>query len=420
MPHNALAQEPAGIITRVAGHSARASHSHSHSHGHGGGSGIPHSRNLTVTLLAIAVAVLVGLIVLWPPHPKTHSNSGTPTHGQVTATALTGCNTSCVVTVTVRLTDGPDTGHTTDLTFVPGATDPRLQVGEHVRLARQGSDYEFADIQRQTPMLWLALVFLLVVVVVGRWRGLAAILGLIVAGVALVVFTIPALLAGESPIWVALVSGAAIALVVLPLAHGVSGRTGAALLGTLAGMVVAAGLAAVSISALHFTGTSSDEGATLQLLGSKSTVAGLLLCGAVIGGLGVLNDVTVTQASAVFELAAADPLLNRRRLIRAAMRIGRDHIASTVYSLVLAYAGAALPVLLLFAITGQAVPDVLTSDALGPEIAAGLIGATALVLVVPLTTSVAALLAGGSRPRAVPDRPRGGIRRQHGPTVTRQ
>jgi uncharacterized membrane protein len=128
-------------------------------------------------------------------------------------------------------------------------------------------------------------------------------------------------------------------------------------------------------------------------------VAGLLLCGAVIGALGVLNDVTVTQSSSVFELAAADPRLGRRGLFRSAMRIGRDHIASTVYSLVLAYAGSALPLLLLFSITGQRVADVLTSDALGPEIAAGLIGSIALVLVVPLTTVIAAVFA--HDPRAV-------------------
>lgn len=385
------------MITPVAGHSAR-----SHAHSHGAGTSIAHARGLLLVLLATAIAVLIGLILLWPPQPRTAHVTGQAAHGVVTASALTGCNTSCVVSVSVRLTDGPDTGKTTVLTFVPGATDPQLRVGEHIRMARSGSSYEFADIQRRTPMVLLAALFLVVVLVVGRWRGLAAVGGLIIAGLALVEFTIPALLAGESPVWVALVGGSAIALVVLPLAHGLSSRTGAALLGTLAGLVVAAAIAAVSISALHFTGTSSDEGATLQLLGSKSTVAGLLLCGSVIGGLGVLNDVTVTQASAVFELAAADPLLNRRRLVAAAMRIGRDHIASTVYSLVLAYAGAALPVLLLFAITGQAVPDVLTSDALGPEIAAGLIGATALVLVVPLTTATAAMLA--SRPAA--DRPR--------------
>ena len=122
-------------------------------------------------------------------------------------------------------------------------------------------------------------------------------------------------------------------------------------------------------------------------------MAGLLLCGTVIGALGVLNDVTVTQAVAVFEISSADPTLTRRRLFRSGMRIGRDHIASTVYSLVLAYAGAALPVLLLFAVTDQAVGNVLSSDALGPAIVAGLIGAIALVLVVPLTTAIATAVA---------------------------
>jgi uncharacterized membrane protein len=141
------------------------------------------------------------------------------------------------------------------------------------------------------------------------------------------------------------------------------------------------------------TGLSNDEAATLGVLGSRSSVAGLLLCGAVVGALGVLNDVTCTQSSSVFELAAGDPLLPRRKLFASAIRIGRDHIASTVYSLVLACANSALPLLLLFSITGQSVSNVLTSDALGPEIAASLIGATALVSVVPLTTAIAAFFA---------------------------
>ena len=252
--------------------------------------------------------------------------------------------------------------------------------------------FSFADVHRGRPIYLLALLFVVVAIAVGRMRGLAALAGLVFAGAALLLFTIPALILGTSPTLVALVTGGAICLVSLPLAHGFSMRSAVAILGSLTGMSTAAVISALSVHALHLTGLSSDEAAYLATLGSRSSVSGLLLCGTVIGAIGVLNDVTVTQASAVYELAAAAPDLGRTALSRAATRIGRDHIAATIYSLVLAYAGSALPLLLLFSVTDQSVITVLTSDAFAPEVVSGLIGATALVLVVPFTTVIAALL----------------------------
>jgi uncharacterized membrane protein len=350
---------------------------------------------LVVLLLSIAAAI-AGLVLLWPDKVSGSGLGGQIVSGRVASTEL-DCTNGCINVVEVKVTSGPGRGSSTTLTFSPGATDPKLRVGEQIRLHRSssgaGAVYEFADIDRRTPMLWLTALFALVVLIVGRLRGLTAMIGLVFAGVVLVEFVIPALMDGRPPTLVALVAGTTIAVVVLPLAHGISTYTGAALIGTLAGMGVAALLSLLTVHALHFTGTSGDEAGTLAALGSRSTVAGLLLCGTVIGALGVLNDVTVTQAVAVFEISSADPTLTRRRLFRSGMRIGRDHIASTVYSLVLAYAGSALPVLLLFAVTDQAAGDVLSSDALGPAIVAGLIGAIALVLVVPLTTAIATAVA---------------------------
>jgi uncharacterized membrane protein len=349
-------------------------------------------RAVAVVLAAAVIGTVTGLVLLWPGAVHHTGLGGQVVQGTVTSVG-TGCEGQCVA-VTVAVRSGPDRGTSTQLTFERGATNPQLRAGEHIRMQRSDVGatvvYLFADIRRTVPMGLLAVLFALVVLVVGRLRGLAAMLGLAWAGVVLVVFVIPALLDGRSPTLVALAGGGAIVLVVLPLAHGVSASTGAALLGTLAGMALAALLSMSTVHALHFTGTSGEDTGTLAVLGSHSTVAGLLLCGSVVGALGVLNDVTVTQAVAVFELAATDESATRSRLFSSGMRIGRDHIASTVYSLVLAYAGSALPLLLLFSITGQAVGDVLTSDALGPEIVAGLIGATSLVLVVPLTTAIAA------------------------------
>jgi uncharacterized membrane protein len=356
------------------------------------------TRVVACVLAIVALMVVAGAAWLWPRHRIHTPQSSTIVTAVVRTVALAGCDASgasCVRQVDLALISGPDAGRNTTLTFTPGPTDPGLVVGETVRLARaaQGGQvvYQFADIARGRPLVLLAVLFVIVVVAVGRLRGVAALVGLVFAGAVLVIFVLPALLDGASPTLVALIAGAAITLVVLPLSHGLSTSTAVAVLGTLAGMLVAAVVAAVAEAALRFTGLSGEENATLALLGSRSTVSGLLLAGAVIGALGVLNDVTVTQVAAVAELAPH--AASRRAVFASTMRIGRDHIASTVYSLVLAYAGSALPVLLLFSLSRESTTDVLSSDAVAPEIAASLIGGIALVVVVPLTTALAAALA---------------------------
>ena len=181
-------------------------------------------------------------------------------------------------------------------------------------------------------------MFAVVIVAVARWRGLRALVGIVVAFAVLVVFLLPALRDGAPAIPVALVASAAILYAVIYLAHGVSLRTSAALLGTLASLLLAAVLSWAAIELAHLTGLSEDQNNEVAAYLGNVSITGLLLAGFIIGSLGVLNDVTVTQASTAFELAES-----RRRRARqifvGAMRVGRDHIASTVYTLVLAYAG---------------------------------------------------------------------------------
>jgi uncharacterized membrane protein len=205
------------------------------------------------------------------------------------------------------------------------------------------------------------------------------------------VFMLPALRDGAAAIPVALVASAVILYAVIYLAHGVSLRTSAALLGTLTSLLIAAVLSWGAIELTHLTGLSDDEtNAVVTYLGDVS-ITGLLLAGFIVGSLGVLNDVTVTQASTAFELAEHSD--SRRTIFLGAMRVGRDHIASTVYTLVLAYAGSALPLLLLFSVANRSLGDVLTSESVAIEIARSAVGGIALALSVPLTTAIAAVLA---------------------------
>jgi uncharacterized membrane protein len=188
------------------------------------------------------------------------------------------------------------------------------------------------------------------------------------------------------------------------VAHGVSARTTTALLGTLGSLALTALLAAVFVSATHLTGLASEETTSLQSAVGDVSLSGLVLAGIVIGSLGVLNDVTVTQASAVWEVHAANPSQSRRRLYSSGMRVGRDHIASTVYTLVLAYAGASLPLLILFSVAGQNLTNVLTGDLVGVEIVRTLVGSIGLVAAVPLTTALAAIVVATSGRSVEPER----------------
>lgn len=156
----------------------------------------------------------------------------------------------------------------------------------------------------------------------------------------------------------------------------------------------------------HLTGLSDEQNNEVAAYMGGVSISGLLLAGFIIGSLGVLNDVTVTQASTVYELAELGDGSSRREVFLGAMRVGRDHIASTVYTLVLAYAGNSLPLMLLFSVANRSLGDVLTSEGVAIEIARSAVGGIALVLSVPLTTAIAAALATPGKVRTGPNRRR--------------
>nr|BFF16793.1 hypothetical protein GCM10025730_03140 [Promicromonospora thailandica] len=229
-------------------------------------------------------------------------------------------------------------------------------------MAQPGVDpLVFLDFQRELPVALLAVAYALVVLLVARWRGLAAMAGLGLAFVVLLGFTLPALLAGQHALGVALVTASLIMFATLYLAHGLSARTSTALLGTLVGLALTAGIAAWASGAAQITGTTDEASAFLPSSAPGADLRGIALCGIVLAGLGVLNDVTITQASAVWELRAVAPAASRAELFASAMRIGRDHIASTVYTIAFAYVGAALPLLMMVWLVDQSPVAALTS-----------------------------------------------------------
>jgi uncharacterized membrane protein len=259
--------------------------------------------------------------------------------------------------------------------------------------AAQGSPaYIFVDFVRTLPIVLLAVLYAVVVIAVARWRGLRALIGLIGAYFVLVSFMLPGLVEGKPPLLLALVGSTVIMIGVLYFAHGFSARTSTALLGTIFGLAITALLAAWATDAANLAGVGSHEAATLVNTSANSSISGVILCGLIISGLGVLNDVTITQSSAVWELYELAPATSARKLFTSAMRIGRDHIASTVYTIAFAYAGAALPILIIVMLYDRPLGDTLTSAELSEEVIRTLVGSIGLVLAIPVTTLIAVLV----------------------------
>ncbi|MFB7842604.1 YibE/F family protein [Microbacterium sp. NPDC056052] len=244
---------------------------------------------------------------------------------------------------------------------------------------------------RTIPLaVWVGL-FVVIVVAVGLLRGLLSLIGLVFSGAMIVMFMLPALLHAGPAIPIALVASSAILYVVLYLAHGVSMRTSAALAGTLAGVAVTALLAQLAVSTTRLSGIDESAGFLAPMV-PQVDFQGLLTCAIIIAGLGVLNDVTITQSSSVWELRAVAPELSRRQLFGRAMRIGRDHIASTIYTIVFAYVGASLSVVLLLYVYNQPMLNLLSLEDIATEIVRTLCSGIGLVLAVPFTTAIAVAL----------------------------
>ncbi|MET9813648.1 YibE/F family protein [Streptomyces sp. NPDC006355] len=410
-------------------------HGHGHSHSHSHGPATPVSLHLRKVIAAVLIpftaAVLVGLVVLWPggapPHERTGVGfdrqtqqatvtkvvevsckeagaSGVPPTGDTStaegSSAVQQENGTCK-RATIRVDSGDDKGRTFTEIVQPDQSR-QLHEGQKVVVAYEPSaprdlQYSVTDVNRRLPMGLLAGIFALAVVVVGRLRGVMALVALAISFLVLNFFILPAILQGSNPLVVAVVGASAIMLIALYLCHGLSARTSVAVIGTLISLLLIGVLGSAFIDWAALTGNTDDNTGLIHGLYPTIDMSGLLLAGVIIGSLGVLDDVTVTQTSAVWELHEANPSMGWRGLYRAGIRIGRDHIASVVNTLVLAYAGAALPLLLLFSIAQSGVGTVANSELVAEEIVRTLVGSIGLVASVPVTTALAALVVSADR-----------------------
>jgi len=389
---------------------------------------------LVVLLAVVAVATAVGMWRLWPD-----DSTKLPTLSAFAAPGVTfphadvvSVQPPCALTeqgstdqpeagyrpspscghLTVRVRDTSGEHRTLKVEVPPEVSKSGLQAGDRVQLMRQPADpaagtgpdavYTYSGTDRHAALFWLALVFALLVVAVARLRGLMAMVALVFSALMITKFMLPALLSGEPGVWVAVVGASAIMFVVLYLTHGISLRTSSALAGTLVGIAVTAAIGHYAVGSSRLTGIADEGGSILATFVNDLSFTGLLTCGLIVAGLGVLNDVTITQSSAVWELRSAAPEAPRRRIFAGAMRIGRDHIASTIYTIVFAYAGASIVVLLLLAVYDRPLLDLISTEDIAEEIVRTLASGIGLVLAVPITTAIAAAVASpsyGKRPR---------------------
>lgn len=368
-----------------------------------------------VSILApLGIALLAAMIWLWPSgthqelsldDPYGTTESFAVESGSVTAVSShacesgsdTGSPTEVQVDIECQTAQVATDSGTYDVE-IPVQVSASSQVvrGDNVKILvgeELATTGVFVDFERTIPVGLLAALYALVVIVVARWRGVRAIGGLILSFVVLFGFMIPALLEGGPPFWVGLVGSMLIMLVVLYFAHGVSLRTTTALLGTFIGLLLTAGLAAWASDAAYLMGLGEEYSYMLASVVPEIRLSGIVLTGLLVAGLGVLNDVTITQSSAVWELKAAQPTISRRNLFAAGMRIGRDHIASTVYTIAFAYAGAALPMLIVVSLYDRSLLDTILSAEMVEEVVRILVGSVGLVLAIPITTGIAVAVA---------------------------
>jgi uncharacterized membrane protein len=359
---------------------------------------------LTVTAGVLGMATVIGIVLLRPSGEERPSLRGlgfvsdvydaevvvaedVPCQGQ------TDPGVACR-RVAFELLEGPHPGRTVAQELVVTSTTPDLTAGDRVMLAYDATaapefQYRFVDKDRGGTLLILAVVFAAAVVALGGLRGAAALAGLAVSLLVLLMFILPAIIEGRDPLAVAIVGSAAIAFLALYLAHGFTTMTTVALLGTLGSLALTAILASVFVGVAELSGFASEEAIIVQIGAARVDLAGIILGGVVIGALGAIDDMTVTQASAVWELRATNPRMGRRALARSGLRIGRDHVASTVNTLALAYAGASMPVLLLLILSQQSLATVVSGEVIATEILRTLVGSIGLVAAVPLTTWLA-------------------------------
>ncbi|MBD3366303.1 hypothetical protein GF360_03110 [candidate division WWE3 bacterium] len=260
---------------------------------------------------------------------------------------------------------------------------------------QNNATYIITDFQRTGYLIFLFAIFILFTLIIGRKYGFYSLLGMVLSFLIIFKFILPQIAAGKSPILITLLATAFIIPITFYLSHGFNRKTHAAIVSTLITLVAIGLFTVISVSAANLTGYASEEAMFLQVANQHINMRGILLAGIIIGFLGILDDVSISQASTVFQLKEANQQYGTLELYKHAMEVGRDHIASMINTLVLVYTGASMPLLLLFLESTQSFGSILNREIIADEVIRTLIGSIGLILAVPLSTFISAILAEG-------------------------
>lgn len=302
---------------------------------------------------------------------------------------------------TLEILDGDKKGETVE-SIASGQDDPKLEFlnykkGLQVYIVETEvageTGYYVKEPLRKTPLVALVLMFILFVLAIGGVQGLSSLLGLAISFGVLFVLVIPLMLSGTNPVMAAIIGSSIILTASIYLSHGFNKKTSIALIGTLISLGITAVLAYLYTAATRLTGYSTDEATFLvQLIDQTLNMRGVLLASLIIGGIGILDDITVSQVSTITELFKANPSFTWEELFKRSMKVGRDHIASMVNTLVLAYTGSALPLVMLFIASGASFQEIVNVELVAEEIVRTLIGSIGLILAVPITSLIACII----------------------------
>jgi uncharacterized membrane protein len=264
---------------------------------------------------------------------------------------------------------------------------------EHTRTLDGEDVFYITDYVRTGPLVWLTVLFVAATLLLSGWQGARSLVGMGISMVIILAFIVPQILHGRNPVAIAILGSVTMIGLSLYLVYGWNRKTHVALTGLFLSLLLTGFLATWFVGWTRLSGFGAEEAGFLQVAGVQLDLQGLLLAGIIIGTLGVLDDIAVGQSSAIFELSKANPQLGWQALFRHGMVIGRDHIAAMVNTLLLAYAGAALPLLLLFLVNAEPLGMTLNREIIAEEVVRTLVGSLGLLAGVPLTSVIAALVA---------------------------
>lgn len=285
----------------------------------------------------------------------------------------------------------------------PSANIVEYKVGDKVLITKSvgidgESEFYITDYVRRTPMLILSLIFVLLTVLIGRIRGALSLLGMGISFAVIFVMILPRILSSGDPVETAILGSFIIIPATFFLSHGFNKKTGVAIAGTLLSLIIVGVLSVIFVDLVKLTGFASEEAGFLQtMIGESINIKGLLLAGIIIGVLGVLDDITISQSAIVYQLKKANSSLKAGELYKRAMDIGQDHISSMVNTLVLVYAGAALPLLIIFVSGSHSFSEIINYEIVADEVVRTMVGSIGLIMAVPITTFIATMVVSSSK-----------------------